>query len=96
MADLKLSKDSLSEKEISLADLADVNKKLSMAMRLANCEEYCDQLKFFNEENQRKMEAIEMKISEIEITPFEANIRYKATIKTLEDSIAAFKMENMD
>ena len=52
MADLKLTKDSLSEKEISLADLADVNKKLSMAMRLANCEEYCDQLKFFNEENQ--------------------------------------------
>ena len=80
MADLKLSKDSLSEKEISLADLADVNKKLSMPMRLANCEEYCDQLKFLNEENQREMEAIEMKISEMEITPFEANISYKATI----------------
>ena len=96
MADLKLTKDSLSEKEISLADLADVNKKLSMAMRLANCEEYCDQLKFLNEENQREMEAIEMKISEIEITPFETNISYKATIEILEDSNAAFKMENMD
>ena len=49
-------------------------------MRLANCEEYCDKLKFLNEENQREIEAIEMKISEMEITPFEANISYKATI----------------
>jgi hypothetical protein len=69
---------------------------LLTSARSANCEEYCDQLKFFNEEKQREMEAIEIKISEMEITPFEANISYKATIKTLEDSIAAFKMENMD
>ncbi len=67
-----------------------------MAMRLANCEEYCDKLKFLNEENQSEMEAMEMKISEMEITPLEANICYKATIKTLADSITAFKMENMD
>jgi hypothetical protein len=39
---------------------------------------------------------MEIKISETERTSLESNISCKATIKTLEDSIAAFKMENMD
>jgi hypothetical protein len=39
---------------------------------------------------------MEMKISETERMPLESNISSKATIQTLENSIAAFEMENMD
>jgi hypothetical protein len=108
MAALKQTKDSLSEKETSLADvnkqivdgyekLAETEKILTNTeKKLADCEAYCGKLKFSNDENQREIEAMEMKISELEKTSLESNINTKATIKTLKDSIAAFKSENMD